>query len=282
MNDTLDIRRSFFLEDIEFEKLVELQNIVYKDRGITFNKEGFKKWYIENPDGKVISFNAFHNDKMVAHYACIPIKMNIGGRIVNGIESMATVTHPDYRGKGLFKHLANLTYQFAKDEGYEFVIGVANANSTPGFIKYFNFTLVSQLDVKIGIGTNISQEKNKIYKRYWTQDTINWRINCSNNKYFLKDTSKIIGSYHKIIQTFMGTFNKDTLAICNLVKHKFSFKPYLYVGLGADIKGCYFKIPKFIKRSPFNLIFMDLTDDGKLPKMTKNNVFFQLIDFDVA
>ena len=40
-------------------------------------------------------------------------------------------------------------------------------------------------------------------------------------------------------------------------------------------------VPKFIRPSPFNLIFMDLTE-GKLPKVTKENIFFQLFDFDVA
>ena len=75
------------------------------------------------------------------------MEMNIGGRIARGLLSMATVTHPAHRGKGLFKTLARQSYETAREEHYEFVIGVANANSYPGFIKYFDFTDVCQLDV---------------------------------------------------------------------------------------------------------------------------------------
>jgi hypothetical protein len=51
--------------------------------------------------------------------------------------------------------------------------------------------------------------------------------------------------------------------------------------LGAKLPWSYWNVPRFIKHSPFNLVFRDLTD-GKLPVMTKENVFYQLIDFDVA
>ena len=64
-------------------------------------------------------------------------------------------------------------------------------------------------------------------------------------------------------------------------QNKISLKPILYVGLGAKPKGIFINVPKFIRPSPFNLIFMDLTE-GKLPKVTKENIFFQLFDFDVA
>ena len=56
----------------------------------------------------------------------------------------------------------------------------------------------------------------------------------------------------------------------------------IYVGLGVEKKGgIYFNLPKFVKRSPFNLIFKDLTA-GQLPEITKDNIFFQLLDYDVA
>ena len=79
----------------------------------------------------------------------------------------------------------------------------------------------------------------------------------------------------------LGNFSTDILKTVNIPTVNISLKPLLYVGLGAKPKGFFIKVPKFIKRSPFNLIFLDLTD-GNLPKMIKDNVLFQLIDFDVA
>ena len=78
----------------------------------------------------------------------------------------------------------------------------------------------------------------------------------------------------------MGAFDADVLGDFGPLK-KTSIKPKLYVGLGAKFKGIYLKVPRWVKHSPFNLIFLDLTD-GTLPKITKDNVFFQLFDFDVA
>ncbi len=55
----------------------------------------------------------------------------------------------------------------------------------------------------------------------------------------------------------------------------------LYVGLGDKVCKSFFKLPSFIKRSPFNLIFKDLSN-GELPQMTTENIVFHLLDFDVA
>ena len=56
----------------------------------------------------------------------------------------------------------------------------------------------------------------------------------------------------------------------------------IYIGLGVNTNnGFYFNLPKFIKRSPFNLIFRDLTN-GELPKLNPDNIFFTLLDYDVA
>lgn len=275
-----EIRQTFFETDQEFKQLVELQNAVYGEK--SFTTEIFKFWYIDNPQGRVLSFNAFVGEKMIAHYACIPIQMKIGKCIVEGIHSMATVTHPDYRGKGLFKQLARLTYDYAKEHGYKFVLGVANKNSFPGFIKYFNFTFIAQLDVKWGWGNIGGCKRDIIYSRYWDAQSLAWRLNKPRYAWY---KNMIVGKYKNIVglKTLMGYFTPELIKRTGIRETKNIFRPFnLYIGLGADLsKGCYFNFPKFIKHSPFNLIFLDLTD-GELPPVNRDNIFFQLIDFDVA
>lgn len=272
------IKQFLFDDNDKFlSQLVDLQNIVYEGNHI-FTIEVFRYWYLENPMGRVISFNAFFGDELAAHYACIPYKMMIEGRIVLGLLSMATVTHPNHRGNGLFKQLAKATYDYAAKNDYEFVIGVANANSFHGFMKYFPFTFVSKLDVKIGFGGKITANKNKLFSTYWDKDSLEWRLACVGRKYN-KQKNSICGKFKPCVETFMGKFPSELISEIDLQKgSNTSLK--LYVGLGADIKSLYFEVPKFIKHSPFNLIFLDLT--GKLPEINKDNVFFQLIDFDVA
>ncbi len=281
------IKRLLFDDGIEsLQKVVDLQSIVYAGSNHEFSVDGFKHLYVDNPSGRVISFNAFHGNDLVAHYACIPIKMNIADKLVLGLLDIATVTHPDHRGKGLFKTLAQTTFDYAKENSYGFILGVANANSIHGYMKYFNFTLVSKLMVKYGWGTDIKSASDKTYSVYWNEELLNWRL--SKQEYAINKTS-IVGktNFYKFrnvlgIKTFMGVFPEKLLVRLNLKKSNNFLRPLnLYVGLGADLKnGHYFSIPGFIKHSPFNLIFMDLT--GDLPPITKDNIFFQLIDFDVA
>ncbi len=265
--------------DVSLQKVVDLQNIVYEGSH-TFNTDGFRQWYLNNPMGKVISFNAFYGDKLVAHYACIPYKMEIGGRVTTGLFDMATVTHPDHRGKGLFKKLATTTYEYAKEQGFEFVLGVANANSFPGYMKYFPFTFVGQLEVKMGLGTKIESDGDKTYKVFWDKDSFNWRLKCDTANYS-GEGHALLGKYNSMVQTYMGTYSGSLLANSEAQDKHWGFRPKLYVGMGAKIKSLYLTVPKFIKRSPFNLIFLDLTE-GNLPQINKNNIFFQLFDFDVA
>lgn len=275
-----EIKQLYFDDgEISMQKVVNLQNIVYEGKHV-FDSQGFKQWYLENPMGKVISFNAFLGDELVAHYACVPYKMEIGGRIVTGLLDMATVTHPNHRGKGLFKKLAQTTYDYAKEKGFEFVLGVANANSFPGYMKYFPFTFVGQLEVKMGLGTDIESDGDKMYKVYWDKESFNWRLNTCAANYSCKNNS-ILGKYNSFVQTYMGSYPTSFLKQTNAKDKHWSFRPKLYVGMGAKFRSMYLKVPKFIKHSPFNLIFLDLTN-GKLPPVNKDNIFFQLMDFDVA
>lgn len=278
-NDYIIKQLSFDDDGISMQKVVDLQNIVYEGKHI-FEVGMFKQWYLNNPMGKVISFNAFYGEELVAHYACIPYKMEVDGRVVLGLLDMATVTHPDHRGKGLFKKLALTTYDYAKEQSFEFVLGVANANSFPGYMKYFPFTFVGQLDIKVGYGVNIKCNGNKTYRVHWDKDSFNWRLKCFDNQYYHKKDS-LLGRYNSMLQTYMGSFTKEFLNSTNAPQRTGILKPLIYVGMGARIKSMYMTIPKFIKHSPFNLIFLDLTD-GKLPPITKDNIFFQLFDFDVA
>lgn len=265
--------------DTSLNKLVKLQNIVYEGAKY-FTTEGFKRWYVNNPMGNVISFNAFYEDEIVAHYACIPIKMMIDGRVVLGLLDMATVTHPNHRGKGLFTKLAKTTFDYAAKNGFEFVVGVANANSFPGYMKHFPFRFISKLDVKIGFGGKVLTDKNKTFSTYWDKESLDWRLAIRDNNYFSVKNS-IYGSFKPFVTTFMGDFTAGLIDKPNIRKKKSNFNLKLYIGLGAKTKGLFFTVPKFIKHSPFNLIFMDLTE-GKLPPVNKDNILYQLIDFDVA
>jgi len=282
------IEKTNFEGNQMLKQLIDLQNAVYPNR--VFTEKNFNYWYNHNPMGSVISFNAFYEDKMIAHYACIPVKMNFDGRIVNGLLDIATVTHPDHRGKGLFKSLANETFNYAIEQKYEFIIGVANANSFPGYMKYFNFKYIGPLDVKIGFGNKIYNQINKKNSLSWNYESLKWRLTRSCNYFVNSNTIYTKLNFWKFrsilgIKAIMAYIPSDVISEVKtyVVKSRYRWiRPFnLYIGLGANYKkGFYISLPKFIKRSPFHLIFLDLTS-GELPELTKENIFFQLMDFDV-
>jgi GNAT superfamily N-acetyltransferase len=284
--DNYIIKRSDFSDFKDLESLVDLQNVVYSGKH-TFTTEVFRFWYLDNPNGKVLSFNAWDRETMAAHYAVIPTRMNIDGRVTKGLLSMATVTHPDHRGKGLFKTLAKATYECAATEGYEFVVGVANDNSYPGFIKYFPFEDVGVLDVLIGTNNGIKADGEKLFSVCWDAKTIAWRTKEFKYSFYGNSVYGTIGfgSLKTIpfVKTYMGTFDEQVLKSTSIpCRHSGTRFMTLYVGMGSNARKIgYINAPKMFHKSGFHLIFMDLTK-GQLPKMTCDNVFFQLIDFDVA
>lgn len=85
-----------------------------------------------NPWGSTIVV-AMDGDTMAAHYAVCHQQATYNGRVFLTAQSMTTMTHPDYRGQGLFVKCAALCFENAKDAGVKFVWGFPNKNSAPGF-----------------------------------------------------------------------------------------------------------------------------------------------------
>ena len=274
----MEIKRCTFENEAELQQLVDLQNEVYQKRGMHFTKDIFRYWYLENPEGKVISYNAFDQGRQVAHQSFVPERMLVDGQITNCVRSMAVVTHSDYRGKGLLSQLTNAALEDVKNEGYAFAYAVTNGNSVSSFVNHCGFSFVTRLHVKMGFGKSLTEDGEKTYRRFWSKESLNWRLR--NGKYS-RSGDVIMGKYKPGVNTIMGKMDLSLMDAAEFHEKKVPCGISLYVGLGANLPWSYWDVPKFIKHSPFNLVFRDLTG-GTLPVMTKDNVFYQLIDFDVA
>jgi predicted acetyltransferase len=99
------------------------------------------KWrFMESPLGKGIIKLLFDNEKLIGHYAVVPMDVQVSGKVVNAVFSMTTMTHPDYRGRGIFVTLAKETYSEALQKGAAFVYGFPNSNSYRGFTEKLGWT----------------------------------------------------------------------------------------------------------------------------------------------
>lgn len=97
------------------------------------SKEVYIKKFFENPDGNPIVAVACSNESIVGQYALWPTNLIIKGNEIKAAQSLDTMTHPDFRGKGMFTKLANECMRYAKMQNIEVLYGFANSNSLPGF-----------------------------------------------------------------------------------------------------------------------------------------------------
>lgn len=85
-----------------------------------FNREipeKFLKWrYIDNPMKNMLVNTALENNKIIANYSVSPCKICINGNIEKAALSMTTMTHPNFRGKGLFPKLAKGLYERMEED----------------------------------------------------------------------------------------------------------------------------------------------------------------------
>lgn len=91
--------------------------------------------YKENSAGNGIVWLAEDNDKIVGHYAIVPVLMNFGSYTLIGAQSLDTMTHPDYRYQGIFETLAKAVYKEAANKGINIIYGLPNQFSHHGLIK---------------------------------------------------------------------------------------------------------------------------------------------------
>lgn len=255
-------------------------------RAAKFQVNALRWLYVNNPDGPAVGFDAFDGDELVAHYVCIPMMIRLNGKVEKAMLSLNTATHPRYQGKGLFTKLAEMTYQAAADHGCYCVYGVANANSTPGFVQKLGFQLVQPLYAKVGIGSlGIDFQKvmkNAQFEKMWTSESLTWR--CSNP---VNQVSSIriadslvfhVRAFGRMLPAYAELF-KIANYDCGSNQLVSPFR--LFLGLvpeqACDFAG-YINIPTRLRPSPLNMIFRPLAQS--MIRLEAGHVSFSFLDFD--
>jgi GNAT superfamily N-acetyltransferase len=248
----------------------------------------YLEWeYAKNPAGEVVGFNAWSGPTLAAHYATVPLVARVKGEERRGLLSLNTATHPDHQGKKLFVTLAERTFAFAAEKGYSFVVGVANANSTPGFVKKLGFRLVAPLDAKLGVGWPTRRETNRpiSFERVWDGHSLKWRTSNPSARYAIRQRNGTIGIESPTdkpgIRALLGLFDPSVFPAPN-ESSKIGLRPItLSLGLDPAVdwkREPFGAIPRALRPSPLNLIFKSL--DGRGGDLSPTEVRFQAIDFD--
>lgn len=133
--------------------------------------------YRDNPAGTVVGADAWAGETLAAHYVACPLAATVEGQALKGLLSLNTATHPAFQGQGLFTRLAREAYDQGAELGYDFVIGVANAQSTPGFLGKLGFQHVGRLEAGLLARTPRSFEPAELqFSGTWDAATLAWRL----------------------------------------------------------------------------------------------------------
>jgi len=93
----------------------------------------------DNPAGPGVIDLAWDGEILAAHYAVSSVLMRIDRHEVCVGLSGTTMTHPDYRGRGLFPLLARTTYERMAGMDMALVWGFPNRLSHRGFVRDLNW-----------------------------------------------------------------------------------------------------------------------------------------------
>ncbi|WP_419782411.1 GNAT family N-acetyltransferase [Malaciobacter marinus] len=167
--------------------------------------ENLWNWaYINNPNENPIVSLYYDGEKLVGHYAVIPIKFIHNQKNLNAVLSMTTMVNSAYRKYGIFIEQANEVYDKATELGYKFVCGFPNKKSAPGFKKRLDWTLEEGLYIANFSYDELQQLDKKTYSSsisFNTQDKENleWRLSKPNQNYFK--------NVKNILKEFEGNFD---------------------------------------------------------------------------
>ena len=74
---------------------MKLFNVVF---GRKLDEEFWRWRFLKTPFGKSVIWLMFDNQKLVGHYAAVPVPLWLDNRIIESAMIMTVMTHPDYRG----------------------------------------------------------------------------------------------------------------------------------------------------------------------------------------
>jgi hypothetical protein len=107
----------------------------------------FKKYDTAYTGVEYAGFIAYNDEKIaVAYYGVIPCFIKYGKQIMLAAQSADTMTHPQYRYKGMFVELSNLTFELCGELGIRLVFGFPNQNSYHGAVNKLGWKMTHRMD----------------------------------------------------------------------------------------------------------------------------------------
>jgi GNAT superfamily N-acetyltransferase len=264
-----------------------------------YDDEALIRWqYVDAPEGRVVQANADEDGERLGHYAIVPQHYRRRKERLSAALSLNTAVSERARGRGLFTTLAAETYATAAKQGVQAVFGIANANSTPGFVRRLDFSTVTPITAAYLDGPGFKSFYDSLdliattgWARDWTFETLRWRLSQPNAEYFAVETGDVAA-----IVTMTHASKVPVVAILKLFARegasgstsgagavsaaclKLKAPAAVYAGFNAKVRMRGVPVPKRLRPSPLNLITRSLDPAHPLDDLQLET--FEFLDFD--
>jgi GNAT superfamily N-acetyltransferase len=284
--------------------------------GTRYSKEYLDWQYERSPEGREVAVDIERDGRSLAHYCVIPQTYGYDRLRRKFALSLNTAVTKEARGKGVFTQLAEDTYEKARrDFGVSAIVGVANANSTPGFLGRLKFKHLGALPVHVGIVNALATGGTQSYStcdslrelprdvwdsidtasplhwsQVWTPELIRWRLDSPLGPYAVhvhKSGIAISTVERRAIPIAIllkmlprkGVARINSRALLRAACRYHGTAVYLYAGFNerATIRGM--PLPQKLRPSPLNLIYRAFDDTVPAGDHVKLGTF-EFLDFD--
>jgi predicted N-acetyltransferase YhbS len=246
----------------------------------------FLAWdYLRCPVGPAVAINAYEDGELVGHIAGTPFRALVSGREERGLNLHHAVTRPDRGGRGIFKSFVRSVLDAGAADGYGFVIGLPNANSTFGVVERIGFQLVRSLAVKLGIGPTPARDEGRQpgFARLWSPAELAWRLARPEARYRVRRRGgrcfvfAPLGVPGAVVE--LGAFPSEWIPAS---QPRLGAAPLrLWAGLDPARRWSlspYVPLPRSLLPAPLNFVFFDLTGAGR--RLDASGLRVDLLDFD--
>lgn len=176
----------------------------------------FWDWaYMGNVCGSPIVSLAFDRDRLIGHYAVIPIRLKQSNKILKSCLSMTTMVDSDYRGRGLFVEQAKQVYDELIRAQFDMVVGYPNQNSAHGFKKHLSWKIDEPSEYVISLSGEELFNSECLKKQSQKNDLI--QIDLSNDEFMQWRLSKPGQHYERHGDTILKKY-QDSYDIVYLGK----------------------------------------------------------------
>jgi hypothetical protein len=246
----------------------------------------FLAWdYGRCPVGPAVAINAYWDGELVGHIAGTPLRALVAGREERGLNLHHAVTRPDHGGKGIFKGFVRAVCEAGAADGYRWVVGLPNANSTFGVVERIGFQLVRPLEARLGLGPapEVAPAEPAAFVRLWNQAELAWRLARPGARYRVQRRGERARVFAPAgvpgAAVELGSYPSAWIpaALPSLAPAPLR----LWVGLDPSrrwSRAPYVALPRRLLPAPLNFVFFDLSGAGR--RLDASGVRLDFLDFD--